>query len=973
MMLGTSTGRRRCPGVVRALEVLLFGVLCAVMLAWAQRGNAQSGPDLTITKTHSGNFTQSQIGATYTIIVTNSGTSDVLSGNTVTVTDTLPAGLTATSFGGNGWGGCILGAAPACSRGGGNTVLAPGASYPPLTLMVTVDSNAPASVTNTVTVSGGGDINTGNNSASDPTTIDSGPDLTIAKTHIGNFTQSQIGATYTVTVSNSGGAVSANNTVTVTDALPAGLTATSFGGNGWGGCILGAAPACSRGGGNTVLAPGASYPPLTLTVTVDSNAPASVTNTVTVSGGGDINTGNNSASDPTTINSGPPDTTITGNPPALSNSASAVFTFTSTKPGTFECKLDAAIFAACTSPQSYGALGDGAHIFQVRAIDLASNVDPTPAQYAWTVDTTAPLLAITSNPVITAANEGAYAISGTCSEDGRTVNVQIGSLADIATCGVPLSGQYVTAAIDVSALAEGAVALHASLNDAAGNLTSVTGSTTKDTVGPALTISSLAIINSGNAASYSFAGNCESGGSAVGYAVTNGATVSGATACSGGAYAVNGIDATSLSDGTVAFAVTQSDAVGNDAVTNGSVLKDTANPTLTLNLLPAVSIANKSSYVISGTCSEATRDVDVNVTGGGTVGTTTPCGNSGPGAFQTAGLDLSGLADGTLLIAAVLSDAAGNVAHANTSVIKDTIVAAPVINAPAEGSVVNPNPVVSGDGAEAGASLTVNEGGGTVCTATASGTGTWSCASSLGVGVHVIAATQTDSVGNTSAASAPRTFTVQVTSATALASSFNPSILGQSVTFTASVTGDAPTGSVTFEDGASALCTAVPLSGTQAICTTAALAQGSHSLTAAYSGDGANTPSNSPVLTQVVDVTVPDAPAIGIATAGIGQATVTFSPPGNDGGSAITSYTATSSTGGHSGTCSAPCGSITVAGLTNGTPYTFTVTATNGVGTGSPSSPSNSVTPGGAAPVLQGAAARKAHGSAGTFNLPLAP
>ena len=51
-----------------------------------------------------------------------------------------------------------------------------------------------------------------------------------------------------------------------------------------------------------MLAAGQSYPPITLTVNVASTAPASVTNTATVSGGGETNTANNTASDVTTIN-----------------------------------------------------------------------------------------------------------------------------------------------------------------------------------------------------------------------------------------------------------------------------------------------------------------------------------------------------------------------------------------------------------------------------------------------------------------------------------------------------------------------------------------------------------------------------------------------------------------------------------------------------------------------------------------------
>ena len=57
---------------------------------------APNAPDLTITKTHSGNFTQGQTGATYTLTVSNVGA--VSTSGTVTVTDTLPAGLTATAL-----------------------------------------------------------------------------------------------------------------------------------------------------------------------------------------------------------------------------------------------------------------------------------------------------------------------------------------------------------------------------------------------------------------------------------------------------------------------------------------------------------------------------------------------------------------------------------------------------------------------------------------------------------------------------------------------------------------------------------------------------------------------------------------------------------------------------------------------------------------------------------------------------------
>src|SRR4030095_14159440 len=96
----------------------------------------------------------------------------------VTVTDTLPAGLTATAINGTGWS-CVLGTLT-CTR---SDVLAAGASYPLITVTVTVANNAAASVTNIANVSGGGQIITTNDSDTDPTTVIQLADLTIAKSH----------------------------------------------------------------------------------------------------------------------------------------------------------------------------------------------------------------------------------------------------------------------------------------------------------------------------------------------------------------------------------------------------------------------------------------------------------------------------------------------------------------------------------------------------------------------------------------------------------------------------------------------------------------------------------------------------------------------------------------------------------------------------------------------------------------------
>ena len=101
-----------------------------------------------------------------------------------------------------------------------------------MVLTVSVADTAPASLTNTATVSGGGGVITTNDTASDPTTINQLANLTLTLSHAGNFSQGDVADTYTATVTNSG-AGPGSGTVSVADLLPAGLTATVLCGTGW--------------------------------------------------------------------------------------------------------------------------------------------------------------------------------------------------------------------------------------------------------------------------------------------------------------------------------------------------------------------------------------------------------------------------------------------------------------------------------------------------------------------------------------------------------------------------------------------------------------------------------------------------------------------------------------------------------------------------------------------------------------------
>ena len=80
-----------------------------------------------------------------------------------------------------------------------------------------------------------------------------------------------------------------------------------------------------------------------------------------------------------------PNTTITSGPSGSVTDTSATFSFSATEPATFQCRLDGAAFAPCTSPTSYTNLTRTAHTFQVVAVDGSLNVDASPAARSWTV------------------------------------------------------------------------------------------------------------------------------------------------------------------------------------------------------------------------------------------------------------------------------------------------------------------------------------------------------------------------------------------------------------------------------------------------------------------------------------------------------------------------------------------------------------------------------------------------------------
>jgi len=175
-----------------------------------------------------------------------------------------------------------------------------------------------------------------------------------------------------------------------------------------------------------------------------------------------------------------PDTSLVSTPASLTNQTSAQFAFVaSTGLSTFQCSLDGAAAAGCTSPQGYSGLADGPHTFSVAAADATGNTDATPATFAWTVDTVVPETALGSTPPD--PNNGAASFTIQTDADA-TLECSLDN-AVFTACTSPAS-------IPLAKLPDGRHTFRARGVDGAGNIDATPASFTwtTDTVGPTINL-----------------------------------------------------------------------------------------------------------------------------------------------------------------------------------------------------------------------------------------------------------------------------------------------------------------------------------------------------------------------------------------------------------------------------------------------------------------------------------------------------
>jgi hypothetical protein len=330
----------------------------------------------------------------------------------------------------------------------------------------------------------------------------------------------------------------------------------------------------------------------------------------------------------TVDNSAPAAPGLTSTPANPSNSTAPSFSFTGEVGATFQCALDGAAFASCTSPRAYSGLAAASHTFQVRQTDTAGNTGPA-ASYTWTIDTTAPAApTITVGPTgLTNQTSASFSFTG---EAGATFQCALDGAA-FAACTSPKT---------YSGLADGAHTFQVRQTDTAGNTgPAASRSWTVDATAPAaptITVGPSAQTNQ-TSASFTFTGEagatfeCSLDGAAFA-ACTSPKTYSG------------------LADGAHAFQVRQIDTAGNTGpAANRAWTVDSTPPNTVIDVAPSDPSAADVSFDFSSPDGGVAFECELD--GGGFSVCSSPASYaglaSGPHTFDVRAIDSAGNVDPT--------------------------------------------------------------------------------------------------------------------------------------------------------------------------------------------------------------------------------------------------------------------------------------------------------------------------------------
>jgi hypothetical protein len=227
----------------------------------------------------------------------------------------------------------------------------------------------------------------------------------------------------------------------------------------------------------------------------------------------------------------------------------------------------------------------------------------------------------------------------------------------------------------VSTLSDGTLTFTATMAGTAGGTAQTTSTAVKDTAEPELLISDATDpVNAANANAVEISGAGEAGDT-ITLVVSDGtsATTTYTTAvASDGTWNIAGIDVHELADGEISYTIVATDAGGNTVNSSLSASKDTVAPAVVIASVTDSIDANTASNVSLAGSGEAGATISVVISDSG--GATLTFNNiiDGGGVWSWSGIDVSSLADGTLIFTVTATDGAGNSTNASTTATKSS-------------------------------------------------------------------------------------------------------------------------------------------------------------------------------------------------------------------------------------------------------------------------------------------------------------
>ena len=480
-----------------------------------------------------------------------------------------------------------------------------------------------------------------------------------------------------------------------------------------------------------------------------------------VDGVGNYETAPGAADAATLLDTTPPQTTITSAPSSPTNDSTPTFSFSSSEGGsTFECRVDAAAFAACTSSYTSAALADGAHTFEVRAKDGAGNTDGSPAVSSFTVDTASPVSHAESTAT---TNSTTITVSYTASDTGSglaTVELWVkppgaGSYSKAATDSTPSASESF---LYGASSGDGTYSFYTRATDKAGNYEAAPDAADStslvDTTPPQTTITP-APPNFTNDSTPSFSFSSNEGGSSFQCSV-DGAGFSGCT---------SPYTSAALGDGAHKFEVRAVDAAGNVDPTpaTASFTVDTASP---VSHAESTATTNSTSISVSYTASDSggsgLASVELWVKPPGAGSYSKAATDSSPGASGSFPYSASG-GDGTYSFYTRAVDGVGNYetapGAADAATLLDTTPPQTTITSAPSSPTNDSTPTFSFSSSEGGSTFECRVDAAAFAACTSSYT-----SAALADGAHTFEVRAKDGAGNTDGSPAVSSFTVDTAS-----------------------------------------------------------------------------------------------------------------------------------------------------------------------------------------------------------------